>query len=118
MNRLPASRYYSAFPIALFRNAPDAPDIETPEERRFLRELAGDIELNQPTLIAVTVGRDQALPDSFSIDDYLERSGFIAQAMGDYVEVPASPESRLRAFVRQDGPHAHSRPAPTRGPGR
>ena len=118
MNRLPASRYYNAFPIALFRNAPDAPDIETPEERRFLRELAGDIEMNQPTLIAVTVGRDQALPDGFSIDEYLERSGFIAQAMGDYVEVPAPPESRLRAFVRKDGLHAHSRPAPTREPGR
>jgi len=103
--RRPGSRYLISFPIPMFYDgatpgAAGAPRYHrladaSPEERQFLRELAEDISTLRPVAILIDAQPGcQACPPQFSVLDYLEYSGALAGAMGDYREV-----AKLSTFV-------------------
>jgi hypothetical protein len=112
MNRRPGSRFFVTWPIPLlykgvtagqsgefpYRSGSDV----TPEEARFLDELAEDVDRNRPRLIVVRQGsRNQACPEGFVLEDYLTAVGFVAQAMGDYLRAPAA--GGYEVFVLSEG---------------
>ncbi len=94
-DRLPGTRYMSAFPIALVYCgfvADDSagfqyrlPDEWTDEERLFLMELGMDIQKNRPALVFIQATGDcQACPVGFRIDEYLISSGWLEEFMENY----------------------------------
>lgn len=94
-DRLPGTRFMSAFPIALAysdETADDSsvfpyrpPDEQTSEERLFLAELGSDILENRPVLVFIMSTDDcQACPTGFRIEEYLTHSGWIAKYMREY----------------------------------
>lgn len=94
-DRLPGTRYMSAFPIALVYcglAADDSssfryrlPDEWTDEERLFLMELGTDIQKNRPALVFIQATGDcQACPAGFRIDEYLTSSGWLEEFMDNY----------------------------------
>ncbi len=103
LNRRPGSRYLWSFPLPMlyedavyrdgqfpYRGALTA----TPDENRFLDELAEDIRRLRPKLIFLDDKRLVFLlhdpqnfwprPKRFSVNDYLAQNGFLAAAMWDY----------------------------------
>ncbi|MCD4706625.1 MAG: hypothetical protein K8S62_02685 [Candidatus Sabulitectum sp.] len=94
-DRLPGTRFMSAFPIALiysdaeisnsgdfcYRSPPDMAD----EEMQFLTELGTDIRAHRPALVFVDAQVPcQACPAGFSIYDYLCDSGWLNEYLNDY----------------------------------
>lgn len=94
-DRLPGTRFMSAFPIALAYSdeaADDSavfpyrpPDEQTGEERLFLAELGSDILENRPVLVFImSTGDCQGCPTGFRIEEYLTHSGWIEEYMREY----------------------------------
>ncbi len=97
-DRLPGTRFLSAFPIALiYSNAPPShysgssgfcyrsPSDMADEELQFLAELGSDIRTNRPALVFIdTEVTCQGCPTGFRIDDYLINSGWLDEHMSDY----------------------------------
>jgi len=94
-DRLPGTRYMSAFPIALVYCGLVADDSSgfryrlsdewTDEERLFLMELGMDIQKNRPALVFIQATGDcQACPVGFRIDEYLISSGWLEEFMDNY----------------------------------
>ncbi|MCD4707540.1 MAG: hypothetical protein K8S62_07355 [Candidatus Sabulitectum sp.] len=94
-DRLPGTRFMSAFPIALiysdtaaysssgfcYRSPPDM----TNEETQFLAELGMDIQINRPALVFICAEVTcQGCPPGFRIYDYLSNSGWLDEHMSDY----------------------------------
>ncbi|MFN8457456.1 MAG: hypothetical protein U0401_22820 [Anaerolineae bacterium] len=92
LNRRPGSRYLWAFPIAMlysgvttdssgkfpYRSLAEA----SPEEIRFLDELAQDIATIHPRLIFIDTGRGcSGCPAGFVISDYLQHAGFAQEVL-------------------------------------
>jgi hypothetical protein len=93
LNRWSGSRYEWAFPIPMIYegvslDASGVPDYqsraETPENRRFLDELAEDVAQRQPKLIFIRQDRCYACPPNFNILTYLSEMNFIGRAMPNY----------------------------------
>jgi hypothetical protein len=98
MDRRPCGRYLTCFPIGLLyagaQSTADAPPYRRyedapPEERLFLDELREDVLRFRPRLI---VFHDSpgwlALPEGFSIFEYLRYSGWTDRALASYREIP------------------------------
>jgi len=94
-DRLPGTRFLSAFPIALIYSDAAAADSSgfryrspsdmTDEETQFLAELGTDIRTNRPALVFIdTEVTCQGCPTGFRIDDYLINSGWVDEHMSDY----------------------------------
>jgi len=94
-DRLPGTRFMSAFPIALiYANAAPSdssgfryrsPSDMTDEEIKFLAELGADIQTNRPALVFIDAEVTcQGCPIGFRIDDYLINSGWLDEHMSDY----------------------------------
>lgn len=94
-DRLPGTRFTSAFPIALAYSDAAAdgsavfsyrsPDEQTNEERLFLAEIGSDILKNRPVLVFIDFTDDcQACPTGFRIEEYLIHSGWIEEYMREY----------------------------------
>lgn len=97
-DRLPGTRFLSAFPIALiYSNEAQSeycdstsfhyrsPSDMTDEEIEFLAELGTDIRTNRPALVFIdTEVSCQGCPTGFKIDDYLIGSGWLDEHMSDY----------------------------------
>jgi len=93
--RLPGTRFLHAFPIAFLykgeRPGKDgspqyrSPSEATPEERRFLNELGGDILKHRPKLVFIeTTAKCQACPKGFRVEEYLAAAGWLQRFMNDY----------------------------------
>ncbi len=93
--RLPGTRFLHAFPIAfLYKGARPgedgsppyrSPSEATPEERRFLNELGGDILKHRPKLVFIeTTAKCQACPKGFRVEEYLAAAGWLQRFMNDY----------------------------------
>lgn len=95
-DRLPGTRFMSAFPVALLYGGHGVPDPASPggfrlpdpwleEERLFLSELGEDILTNRPALVFIRGGEDcQGCPPGFSLSGYLDASLWIDRYMEDY----------------------------------
>jgi len=103
LNRHRGSRYLWSFPIHMFyagvqgdRGFPYHVGEDTPsDEKRFLRELAEDIETFRPRLIFVG---DHGGPSGFELVEYLEKIGFMDSAMRGYVKLPRTLQSLVFAL--------------------
>jgi len=94
-DRLPGTRFMSAFPIALIYSdveASDSMDFNyrsfsdmAGEELQFLTELGEDIQANRPALVFIDAETGlQACPAGFVTYDYLAGSGWLEKYMTDY----------------------------------
>lgn len=94
-DRLPGTRFMSAFPIALiysdaeisnsrdfcYRSSPDMAD----EEMQFFAELGADIRTHRPALVFINEQVPcQGCPAGFSIYDYLCSTGWLDEYLNDY----------------------------------
>jgi hypothetical protein len=95
LNRIPGSRYPTAFPIVMFYAGVHAqPGERFPyhdattmpvEELLFRNELRTDIQRLRPRIILIREKPGcQACPEGFTVYEYLTRTGFVADALSDY----------------------------------
>lgn len=92
--RLPASRYFWTFPVALVnhrekgkrRGSGDAaPHRMADQEARVLRELSEDLRASAPALVLIDhSGSCQGCPKRFDLFDYLTASGFVDRELRGY----------------------------------
>jgi hypothetical protein len=98
LGRRPGSRYLWDFPVAFALHEGGAQGAA--EARRFVDELASDIDRLAPRLIALdTRVPAQGCPEGFDYARYLESAGVMARVRARYDERPPMPG--LRLFVRR-----------------
>ncbi len=94
-DRLPGTRYLSAFPVALLygRAVPDdlspyhysLPEALKPLDTLFLSEIGHDIRLYRPALVFIEASDScQGCPPGFRMDEYLDGSGWTREYLADY----------------------------------
>jgi hypothetical protein len=95
VGRRPGSRYYgNVFTLPMVYAGVRARENEAfpyhradqmpPDESRMLHDLLEDVQTLKPRLIFIPRGSSQALPDRFSILEYLDTVGWSSDALRDY----------------------------------
>jgi hypothetical protein len=128
LDRRSGTRYTCLFPLAMTYWDPAGPpgyrvpppgtpfhyrrrDEAPPEERQFLDDLAADVRLRSPKLIAVWSWPGcQGCPPNFNVYDYLKSNGFIDEVIAPgYVEW--GQDGPFRFFVPKPLPQPQEQPA-------
>ncbi len=110
MDRRPATRFGCLFMLgglyADVRATPGAPfpyrtiETATDFERAFLRDLAGDIRRDMPSVVMIEHGSwCHGCPKGFDVLEYLSTNGFVAEVLADYRYLGLIPE--FAVFVRK-----------------
>jgi hypothetical protein len=108
--RLPGTRYPTAFPIAfLCARDPEAPMLHF--ERQFLDELGSDILQRRPRMVFVRSGHSQFCPESFRVVSYLgATTGWLDRHLSSYRLEEGPPGYALYVLSPQRSPSPMGEP--------